>query len=89
MWDVFEGEGAAETFPHARDVLTVVHRRDGKQLACSTLDGQIHFWDAMDGVAMDTIEGRRDIAGGRLMTGRRSAASSSSRQVFYNTMLFC
>ncbi|PIA65537.1 hypothetical protein AQUCO_00100792v1 [Aquilegia coerulea] len=82
LWDVFEGKGAVETFPHTHDVLTVVYRPDGKQLACSTLDGQIHFWDPLDGVLMHTIEGRRDIAGGRLMTDRRSAANSSSGKFF-------
>nr|XP_010924647.1 periodic tryptophan protein 2 [Elaeis guineensis]XP_029121080.1 periodic tryptophan protein 2 [Elaeis guineensis] len=82
LWDVFEGKGAVETFPHTHDVLTVVYRPDGKQLACSTLDGQIHFWDPIDGLLMYTIEGRRDIAGGRLMTDRRSAATSSSGKYF-------
>lgn len=82
MWDVFESKGAVETFPHTHDVLTVVYRPDGKQLACSTLDGQIHFWDPIDGSLMYTIEGRRDVAGGRLMTDRRSAANSSSGKCF-------
>ncbi|XP_042475574.1 periodic tryptophan protein 2 [Macadamia integrifolia] len=82
LWDVFEGKGAVETFPHTHDVLTVVYRPDGKQLASSTLDGQIHFWDPIDGVLMFTIEGRRDIAGGRLMTDRRSAANSSLGKYF-------
>ncbi|XP_058074231.1 periodic tryptophan protein 2 [Magnolia sinica] len=82
LWDVFEGKGAVETFPHNHDVLTVVYRPDGKQLASSTLDGQIHFWDPIDGLLMHTIEGRRDIAGGRLMTDRRSAANSSSGKYF-------
>ncbi|KAJ7962897.1 periodic tryptophan protein 2-like [Quillaja saponaria] len=82
LWDVFEGKGAVETFPHIHDVLTVVYRPDGRQLACSTLDGQIHFWDPIDGLLMFTIEGRRDISGGRLMTDRRSAANSSSGKCF-------
>ena len=60
----------------------MVYRPDGRQLACSTLDGQIHFWDPIDGSLMYTIEGRRDIAGGRLMTDRRSAANSSSGKCF-------
>uniref|UniRef100_A0A5B7C0R6 Small-subunit processome Utp12 domain-containing protein n=1 Tax=Davidia involucrata TaxID=16924 RepID=A0A5B7C0R6_DAVIN len=87
LWDVFEGKGAVETFPHTHDVLTVVYRPDGKQLACSTLDGQIHFWDPIDGLLMYTIEGRRDIAGGRLMTDRRSAANSSSGK-FFTTLCY-
>ncbi|KAG6780518.1 hypothetical protein POTOM_013380 [Populus tomentosa] len=82
MWDVFEGKGAVETFPHTHDVLTVVYRPDGRQLACSTLDGQIHFWDTVDGLLMYTIEGCRDIAGGRLMTDRRSAANSTAGKCF-------
>ncbi|KAL0547504.1 hypothetical protein IC582_017440 [Cucumis melo] len=82
LWDVFEGKGAVETFNHMHDVLTVVYRPDGRQLASSTLDGQIHFWDPIDGILMYTIEGRRDIAGGRLMTDRRSAATSSSGKCF-------
>ncbi|KAJ4821206.1 Periodic tryptophan protein 2-like protein [Rhynchospora pubera] len=79
LWDVFEGKGSIETFTHNHDVLTVVYRPDGKQLACSTLDGLIHFWDPLDGVLMYTIEGRRDISGGRRMTDRRSAANSAGR----------
>lgn len=82
LWDVFEGKGAVETFPHTHEVLTLVYRPDGRQLASSTLDGQIHFWDPIDGVLMYTIEGRRDIAGGRLMTDRRSAANSSLGKCF-------
>ncbi|EFJ11347.1 hypothetical protein SELMODRAFT_426332 [Selaginella moellendorffii] len=80
--DVFEGKGGVETFTHMHDVLTVVYRPDGKQLGCSTLDGQIHFWDPIDGVLMGTIEGRRDVAEGRLMSDRRTAANSSSGKCF-------
>ncbi|GAY60045.1 hypothetical protein CUMW_199080 [Citrus unshiu] len=82
LWNVFEGKGSVESFPHTHDVLTVVYRPDGRQLACSTLDGQIHFWDPLNGELMYTIEGRRDISGGRLMTDRRSAANSSSGKCF-------
>ncbi|KAJ0008389.1 hypothetical protein Pint_30056 [Pistacia integerrima] len=76
------GKGSVESFPHTHDVLTVVYRPDGRQLACSTLDGLIHFWDPINGELMYTVEGRRDIAGGRLMTDRRSAANSSSGKYF-------
>ncbi|XP_075514279.1 periodic tryptophan protein 2 [Primulina tabacum] len=82
LWDIFEGKGGIEKFDHTHDVLTVVYRPDGKQMACSTLDGQIHFWDPLQGLEMFTIEGRRDIAGGRLMTDRRSAANSTAGKCF-------
>jgi periodic tryptophan protein 2 len=82
LWDVFESKGAVETFQLSHDVLTLAYRPDGKQIACSTLDGQIHFWDPLDGLLMYTIEGRRDISGGRLMTDRRSAANTSIGKYF-------
>uniref|UniRef100_A0A2C9W1Q2 Small-subunit processome Utp12 domain-containing protein n=1 Tax=Manihot esculenta TaxID=3983 RepID=A0A2C9W1Q2_MANES len=75
-------KGALETFSHTHDVLTVVYCPDGRQLACSTLDGQIHFWDPVDCLLMYTIEGCRDIAGGCLMTDRRSAANSTAGTCF-------
>lgn len=81
LWDIY-GKGAVETFTHNHDVLTVVYRPDGKQIACSTLDGQIHFWDPIEGILMSTIEGQRDISGGRLMTDRRTSANSTSGKFF-------
>ncbi|GAB2269473.1 U3 snoRNP protein [Dionaea muscipula] len=88
LWDVFEGKGNVERFGHTHDVLTVAYRPDGKQLASSTLDGHIHFWDPLEGILMYTIEGRRDIAGGRLMTDRRAAANSSSGKCFTTLCYF-
>lgn len=82
LWDVFEGKGGVEAFTHTHDVLAVAYRPDGKQLACTTLNGHIHLWDPIEGQLMGTIEGRRDIAGGRLMSDRRTAANSSSGKCF-------
>ncbi|KAL7139996.1 hypothetical protein ABFS83_09G090900 [Erythranthe nasuta] len=82
LWDIFDGKGGVEKFDHTHEILTLVYRPDGKQLACSTLDGLIHFWDPIDGLEMFTIEGRRDISGGRLMSDRRSSANSSAGKCF-------
>ena len=73
FWGVFDGKGLVETFSHTNDVLTIVYCPDGKYLASSTLDGQIHLWDPIDGLLMYTTEGRRDIAGRRLMTDSRKS----------------
>ena len=82
LWDVFEGKGNVETLTHTHDVLTVVYRPDGKQIACSTLDGHIHFWDPIEAIESASIDGRRDITGGRLMGDRRTAANSSAGKSF-------
>lgn len=82
LWDVFEGKGNVETLTHTHDVLTVVYRPDGKQIACSTLDGHIHFWDPIEAIESASIDGRRDITGGRLMGDRRTATNSSAGKSF-------
>lgn len=82
IWDVFDGKGGLETFSHTHDVLTVAYRPDGRQLASTTLNGQIHLWDPVEAQLSGTIEGRRDIAGGRLMRDKRTAANSSSGKCF-------
>ncbi|PRW59321.1 periodic tryptophan 2-like protein [Chlorella sorokiniana] len=81
-WDVFNGKGAVEALQHQHDVLALAWRPDGKQLASSTLDGQIYFWDPHEAVLQGTISGRRDIAGGRLRSDRRTADNTSSGRCF-------
>ena len=48
-WDVFNGKNAVETLQHSHDVLAVAFRPDGKQLAASTLDGTVTFWNPQEG----------------------------------------
>ena len=45
----YAAAGGIEVLPHAHDVLAVAFRPDGKQLACATLDGQLHMWDPLEG----------------------------------------
>ncbi|GBG90659.1 hypothetical protein CBR_g51007 [Chara braunii] len=82
IWDVFEGKGNVETFRHNHDVLAIAYSPDGKQLASSTLDGQIWLWNPIEGQLDGTIDGRRDVAGGRRATDRRTAANSAFGKCF-------
>ena len=81
-WDVFRGKGGVEVLQHSHDVLAIAWRPDSRQLAASTLDGQIYFWDPLEGELQGTIHGRRDIAGGRLTSDRRTAENTSSGRAF-------
>jgi hypothetical protein len=45
-WDVYDNKSQLEVLQHSHDVLALAWRPDGKQLASSTLDGQIYFWNA-------------------------------------------
>ncbi|KAJ1669725.1 U3 snoRNP protein, partial [Spiromyces aspiralis] len=51
-------------------------------IASSTLDGQLHFWNPEKATQTGTIEGRRDIAGGRKANDKRTADNSSSGKSF-------
>jgi periodic tryptophan protein 2 len=82
LWDVFGGGGNVETLRHSHDVLAVAYRPDGKQLCSSTLDGTLHLWDPEEGKLLGTLEGRRDIARGRLQSDRRAAGNLGSGQCF-------
>ncbi|KAJ1832752.1 U3 snoRNP protein [Coemansia sp. RSA 2711] len=82
LWDAFDRSKIVERLDHNNEVLTLAYRPDGKELCASTLDGQIHFWDVLKATATGTIEGRRDIAGGRKANDRQTAANSSSGKCF-------
>ncbi|KAJ7892933.1 WD40-repeat-containing domain protein [Mycena olivaceomarginata] len=62
--------------PLSADVLAVTFRPDGKELAASTLDGQITFFDVDSGKQSNLIEGRKDA------DDRVSAANSTSGKAF-------
>ena len=82
LWDVYDGRGQTEVLPHAHDVLAVAFRPDGKQIAVSTLDGQVFLWKPDDARLEGTIEGRRDMAGGKTIGDLRSAANVSAGKSF-------
>ena len=64
------------------DVLAVTFRPDGKELAASSLDGQIMFFDVSLGKQTSVIEGRKDISGGRKADDRMAASNNSSGKSF-------
>ena len=82
LWDVYEGRGQTDVLPHQHDVLTVAFRPDGKQIAAATLDGQVFLWDPNDAKLEGTIEGRRDMAGGKVIGDLRSGANVAAGRSF-------
>ena len=82
IWDVFGRSAQVEPFQMTSDVQAFAIRPDGKELCAAGLDGQLVFWNILEGVQSNVIDGRRDISGGRLTTDRRSAANSTSNKTF-------
>ncbi|TPX32377.1 hypothetical protein SmJEL517_g04533 [Synchytrium microbalum] len=82
LWDVFSRNVPTESFDHQSEVLALAYRPDGRQLAASTLDGQISFWDVADARQVGSVEGRRDISGGRKATDRTTSSNSAAGKSF-------
>jgi periodic tryptophan protein 2 len=64
------------------DVLCVAFRPDSKQIAVTTLDGQLTFWDVQDAAQQNGVDARRDVSGGRKMSDRRTAANVAGTKAF-------
>ncbi|KAI5308316.1 hypothetical protein KEM55_006025, partial [Ascosphaera atra] len=82
VWSVFGRTQTSEPLQLQADVLCVAFRPDGKQIAASSLDGQVTFWDVEEAAQQGVIDGRRDVSGGRKITDRRTAANSASTKSF-------
>ncbi|KII87643.1 hypothetical protein PLICRDRAFT_162405 [Plicaturopsis crispa FD-325 SS-3] len=87
IWNVFGRSHAVEPLALSSDVLSVAFRPDGKELAASTLDGQIMFFDVAEGKQTNVIDGRKDVSGGRKADDRVTAANSASGKA-YNSLAY-
>ena len=76
LWNAIESSSMHETIQLSADALCVVYRPDGEEVAVSTLDGQISFFNTKSSVQTGTIEGRTDLGSGRsdtdLITAKKS-----------------
>lgn len=81
LWDVYKNS-CIETFEHGCDIMAIAFRPDGKEIACSATNGLIYFWDVESGEQVSSIEGRRDISGGRLTTDATTAENAAHSKFF-------
>lgn len=82
LWNVFSRTPTSEPLQLQADVLSVAFRPDSKQLAVSTLDGQLSFWSVSDAIQEGGVDGRRDASGGRKISDRRTAANVAGTKSF-------
>lgn len=82
IWNVFGRTQASESLQLQADVLHVAFRPDSKQIAVSTLDGQLTFWSVSEASQEAGIDARRDVSGGRKLSDRRSAANVAGTKTF-------
>lgn len=86
LWNIYKNE-CMETLEHGCDVLAVAFRPDGKEICTATTNGIISLWDVENGTLVGTIEGRRDIAGGRKTTDAMTS-DTSAKSKYFNTLVY-
>nr|XP_033797593.1 periodic tryptophan protein 2 homolog [Geotrypetes seraphini] len=82
LWNMSESWRTRETLSLTSDVLAVVFRPDGRELAVSTLDGQMTFWDPETASQTGCIEGRHDIQMGRRQLDKITAKQAAKGKSF-------
>jgi periodic tryptophan protein 2 len=82
IWSIFDRTQTSEPLQLQADVLDVAFRPDSRQLAVSTLDGQLTFWSVSEAEQQSGVDGRRDVSGGRKITDRRTAANAAGTKSF-------
>ncbi|KAF9787924.1 WD40 repeat-like protein [Thelephora terrestris] len=87
LWNVYGRSRAVEPFQFGAEVLALAFRPDGKELAITTLDGQVTLYDVDQGRQKSVIEGRKDVSGGRKADDRMTAANNSSGKS-YNSLAY-
>lgn len=87
LWNVYSRARTVEPFQLNSDCLALAYRPDGREVAVSTLDGQITFFDTKEGKQTNVIDGRKDVSGGRKLDDRVSAANNSSGKS-YNSLAY-
>lgn len=82
IWNIFARTQTSESLLLQSDVLALAIRLDSKQVAVSSLDGQLTFWSISEGSQETGLDGRRDVSGGRKLTDRRIAANAAGSKAF-------
>ncbi|XP_014478920.1 PREDICTED: periodic tryptophan protein 2 homolog [Dinoponera quadriceps] len=82
LWNAIEHGSAHETIRLTSEALCVAYKPNGREVAVSTLDGQITFFDCKTGSQTAYIEGRNDLGAGRSKTDLITAKKNLQGKAF-------
>nr|CAI6413672.1 AAC_HP1_G0006570.mRNA.1.CDS.1 [Saccharomyces cerevisiae] len=85
IWSIFGRSQQVEPIEVYSDVLALSMRPDGKEVAVSTLKGQISIFNIEDAKQVGNIDCRKDIISGRFNQDRFTA-KNSERSKFFTTI---
>lgn len=87
VWSIFGRHTHVEPWTMTSDVLSVAMRPDSKQVAVSTLDGNLSFWDIEQGKQVGEVDGKFDVSGGRYTTDKFTS-EHSKRSKYFTTLCY-
>ncbi|XP_061128225.1 PWP2 small subunit processome component [Syngnathus typhle] len=82
LWDMMNSWQVKETLHLTTDALSVAYRPDGHELAVSTLNGEISFWNPDTATQVGSVAGRHDLETGRKDTDKVTAKHLSKTKCF-------
>ena len=85
MWELYTKKGISETYEHNSKITAVALSPNDKEVAVSTLNGELYTWDIETGAIKNILDVSRDIWGGRL-NDEKISAKNAARNKFLNTI---
>ena len=87
MWELYSKKGISETYEHNSKITAIALSPDDKEIAVSTLNGELYIWDILTGATKSVIDVSKDIWGGRL-SDEKVSAKNSKRTKHLNTICY-
>ena len=87
FWELYAKKGIGEKYEHNSKILAVTISPDDKEVAVSTLNGELYTWDVETGSIKAIIDTARDIWGGRL-DDEKVSAKNSKRTKHLNSICY-
>ena len=85
MWELYTKKGISETYEHNSKITAIALSPNDKEVAVSTLNGELYTWDIETGAIKNILDVSRDIWGGRL-NNEKISAKNATRNKFLNTI---
>ena len=85
MWELYTKKGISETYEHNSKITAVALSPNDKEVAVSTLNGELYTWDIETGSIKNILDISRDIWGGRL-NDEKISAKNATRNKYLNTI---
>ena len=85
MWELYTKKGISETYEHNSKITAVALSPNDKEVAVSTLNGELYTWDIETGSIKNILDVSRDIWGGRL-NDEKISAKNATRNKYLNTI---